>query len=168
MANGLADDIAEEMGTNHWYVTQHLGARTTGVGYENHAQWQGKVYTNEEMETVCGEDHPSGRGFNGYNCAHRKIIFIPGVSVDPPPVLNMDEMERVYALKQKQNRYARDIREVKRSINALSRLNSDEADSMKEKYKKELKRKQKKMRDFVKLNSDVLKRDYAKEKVFEA
>lgn len=165
MVNAEAEKRAEVLGTDDWYVTQHMGARTTGTGFENHAQWQGKVYSSEEMVTVCGEGHESGRGFAGYNCRHRKTIFIKGVSTPPPPLLNMAEMERVYELEQRQRRYERYIRQSKRTINALKKLDTEESEEEIKKQNRLLRSRQKRIRDLISENEDVLRRDYTREKV---
>ena len=167
MANEISEELAEDLGTTNWYVTQHLGARTTGVGYENHAQWQGGVYTDEEMVSVCGDGHSSGRGFNGYNCRHRKMPYIPGISVTPPPKLDIAELERVYDLEQAQRRHERNIKTTKRQINALGMLTSPESIKRTQVLEKRLKKQQKTVRDHVKNNYDVLRRDYSREKVIE-
>ena len=161
--NNLQEDIAKDIGTEYWYVTQHLGARTSGTGHQNHAQWQGAVYTDKEMVTKLGEGKVDG--FAGINCRHRKIIYIPGVSVPPPPRLDMEELERVYKLEQEQRRMESDIRKTKRIIHTLELLDSEEANERVIDMKKRLRKQQAKVRKHVKSNEDVLRRDYTREKV---
>ena len=79
LADKVNEKNAEELGTDYWEVDWHMGARNTGVGYENHQSWQGKVYSSEEMRTVCGLGEMLG--FAGINCYHVRFPFIPGVSV---------------------------------------------------------------------------------------
>lgn len=161
--NETQEELAKEIGNDHWYVTQHLGARTTGTGHQNHAQWQGKVYTSKQMVTELGEGLVDG--FGGINCRHRKQIFIKGVSVPPPPLLDMKELERVYRLEQEQRRLERDVRNTKRTINALKLLDNEEAEERVIKLNKVLRNRQKKVREHVASNEDVLRRDYTREKV---
>lgn len=78
MTKQVSDKNAEELGTDHWEVDWHMGARNTGTGYLNHQSWQGKVYSSEEMRTVCGEGEMLG--FAGINCYHIKFPFLPGIS----------------------------------------------------------------------------------------
>ena len=54
MTDKVNEKNAEELQTDYWEVDWHMGARNTGTGYMNHQSWQGKVYSSEEMRTVCG------------------------------------------------------------------------------------------------------------------
>lgn len=164
--NTMADmnnKLGTELGAEHWYMKQHLGARTTGTGYENHAKWQGKVYSKDELYTVCGKDEP--RGYLGYNCQHLARPHIKGVSIEPPPLLNMEEMERVYNLEQKQRAYERDIRDSKIIIKALEVLETEESNQAVRDEEKKLRNKQKRLREYIKENEDVLRRDYSRERI---
>lgn len=78
MTKQIGEKNAEELGTDHWEVDWHMGARNTGTGYLNHQSWQGKVYSTEEMRTVCGEGEMLG--FAGINCYHIKFPFLLGIS----------------------------------------------------------------------------------------
>ena len=78
MTKQVSDKNAEELGTDHWEVDWHMGARNTGTGYLNHQSWQGKVYSSEEMRTICGEGEMLG--FAGINCYHIKFPFLLGIS----------------------------------------------------------------------------------------
>lgn len=78
MTDQVNDHNAKELGTNHWEVDWHLGARNTGTGYRNHQSWQGKVYDTEQMHTICGLGEILG--FAGLNCYHIRFPFIPGIS----------------------------------------------------------------------------------------
>lgn len=69
---------AEELKTDYWEVEWHMGARNTGTGFMNHQSWQGKVYSSEEMKTICGLGEMLG--FAGVNCYHIRFPFIPGIS----------------------------------------------------------------------------------------
>lgn len=164
-ANAYQEEIAKELGTTHFYVSQHIGARVTKFNdYTNHAYWQGKVYSNEELVTELGEGEI--QGFGGINCRHIKRPFIIGVSLEPPPLLNMKELERVYALTQKQRLYERNIRKTKTEINALSLYEGfEDGDIAIKQSKARLRQQQKRLREFIKENDDVLRRDYTRERV---
>jgi hypothetical protein len=69
---------ASKLGTNYFEVEWHAGARNTGSGYFNHQSWQGKVYTAEQLRTVCG--YGEGGGLLGWNCYHIFYPFFPGLS----------------------------------------------------------------------------------------
>ena len=68
----VTDLNAQRLGTNYFEVTWHAGARP------EHAAWQGKVYTKEQLTTKCGLG--TGPGLLGWNCRHTYYPFIPGVS----------------------------------------------------------------------------------------
>lgn len=60
------------MRTPHFEVTYHRGARPT------HQPWQGRVYTKEELVSVCG--YGAVDGLKGANCYHDFHPFFEGVS----------------------------------------------------------------------------------------
>lgn len=68
----VTDMNAQRLGTNYFEVTWHGGARP------EHAAWQGKVYTKEQLTTKCGLG--TGPGLLGWNCRHTYYPFIPGIS----------------------------------------------------------------------------------------
>lgn len=68
----VTDLNAQRLGTNYFEVTWHGGARP------EHAAWQGKVYTKEQLTTKCGLG--AGPGLLGWNCRHTYYPFIPGIS----------------------------------------------------------------------------------------
>ncbi|MDB2032476.1 phage minor capsid protein [[Clostridium] symbiosum] len=78
MTDKVNEKNAEELGTDYWEVDWHMGARNTGTGYLNHQSWQGRVYSSEEMRTVCGLGEMLG--FAGINCYHIRFPFLPGIS----------------------------------------------------------------------------------------
>ncbi len=69
----MSEQIASELGTEYFEVSAHGGARP------EHAEWQGGIYTKDELETICGLGDPLG--LCGINCYHSYDPFIPGVSV---------------------------------------------------------------------------------------
>ena len=68
----INDNNAKALDTDYFEVEAHLGARPT------HEEWQGKVYTREELVTVCGLGDVTG--LLGANCYHLYYPFVPGVS----------------------------------------------------------------------------------------
>lgn len=68
----ISERNAKILGTDHYEVTWHSGARP------DHRVWQGKVYTYKQLETVCGLGTVTG--LHGANCGHDYYPFIPGVS----------------------------------------------------------------------------------------
>lgn len=131
---------AEELGTDSWEVDWHMGARNTGSGYLNHQSWQGKVYTSEEMKTVCGLGEMLG--FAGINCYHIRIPFILGVSKRRYTDEWLEEQNKrenekkvfrgrkydTYGALQHQRKLERTIRKQKQEVRLLERAEADKDD----------------------------------------
>ena len=140
MTKQVSDKNAEELGTDHWEVDWHMGARNTGTGYLNHQSWQGKVYSSEEMRTVCGEGEMLG--FAGINCYHIKFPFLPGISKrkytdEWLAEQNRKENEKktfrgrdydTYGALQYQRRLERTIRKQKQDVKLLEKAGADKDD----------------------------------------
>lgn len=131
---------AEELGTDYWEVDWHMGARNTGTGYMNHQSWQGKVYSSEEMRTICGLGEMLG--FAGINCYHIRFPFVPGVSKRKYTDEWLEEQNRkenekkpykgreydTYAALQYQRRLERTMRKQKQDTMLLERAGASEDD----------------------------------------
>ena len=68
----ISDMNADKLGTEHFEVAWHSGARPS------HAVWQGKVWSKKELVTVCGLG--TGPGLLGWNCYHEYYPFVKGIS----------------------------------------------------------------------------------------
>lgn len=68
----INESNAKELDTEYFEVTWHGGARPS------HQEWQGKVYSKKELETVCGLG--AADGLCGCNCYHDYYPFFPGIS----------------------------------------------------------------------------------------
>lgn len=84
-ANTLQMTRADEMGSDLVEVSAHVGARNKGVGPENHASWQGKIYSRSgkhpkypDFVKVTG--YGTGEGLGGWNCRHSFYPFFEGLS----------------------------------------------------------------------------------------
>lgn len=142
MTKQVSDKNAEELGTDHWEVDWHMGARNTGTGYLNHQSWQGKVYSTEEMRTICGEGEMLG--FAGINCYHIKFPFLLGISKrkytdEWLAEQNRKENEKkpyrgreydTYGALQYQRRLERTIRKQKQDVELLKMAGADKKDIM--------------------------------------
>lgn len=140
MTKQVSDKNAEELGTDHWEVDWHMGARNTGTGYRNHQSWQGKVYSTAEMRTICGEGEMLG--FAGINCYHIKFPFLLGISKrkytdEWLAEQNRKENEKkvykgreydTYAALQYQRRLERTIRKQKQDVELLEKAGADKED----------------------------------------
>ena len=142
MTKQVSDKNAEELGTDHWEVDWHMGARNTGTGYLNHQSWQGKVYSTEEIRTICGEGEMLG--FAGINCYHIKSPFLPGISKrkytdEWLAEQNRKENEKkpyrgreydTYGARQYHRRLERTIRKQKQDVELLKTAGADKKDIM--------------------------------------
>ena len=140
MTGKVNEKNAEELQTDYWEVDWHMGARNTGTGYMNHQSWQGKVYSSEEMRTVCGLGEMLG--FAGINCYHIRFPFIPGVSKrkytdEWLAEQNQKENEKktfrgkeydTYGALQYQRKLERTIRKQKQDIELLQKGGADKED----------------------------------------
>lgn len=125
---------AKELGTDYWEVDWHMGARPS------HMVWQGKVYSSEEMVTICGLGDILG--FGGVNCYHVRYPFIPGVSQrkytdDWLEEQNRKENEKrsfhgkkysTYEALQYQRQLERTIRKQKQDVTLLEKSGADKDD----------------------------------------
>lgn len=68
----MQEDNADKLGTDKFEVSWH------GTARPEHQEWQGKVYTKEQLASVCGLG--SVTGLLGANCRHTYFPFIEGVS----------------------------------------------------------------------------------------
>ena len=77
-------DNAEHLGTEYFEVSYHGGARPT------HQAWQGRVYSKEELESVCGLGTVTG--LCGANCYHSYSPFLKGIDT---PTYSEEELDRM-------------------------------------------------------------------------
>ncbi len=68
----INDDNAIQLETEYFEVTWH------GTARPSHQEWQGKVFTKQQLVEICGLG--SVTGLCGANCYHSYFPFIPGVS----------------------------------------------------------------------------------------
>lgn len=140
MIDKVNETNARELGTDYWEVDWHMGARNTGTGYLNHQSWQGKVYSSEEMRTVCGLGEMLG--FAGINCYHIRFPFLPGISKRRYTDEWLEEQNRkenekklfngreydTYGALQYQRRLERTIRKQKQDVKLLEEAKADPDD----------------------------------------
>ena len=140
MTDKVNEKNAAELGTDHWEVDWHMGARNTGTGFLNHQSWQGKVYDEKGMKTVCGCGEMLG--FAGINCYHIRFPFIPGISKrkytdEWLAEQNRKENEKktyrgrkydTYGALQYQRRLERTIRKQRQDVRLLEKAGADQDD----------------------------------------
>ncbi len=81
----------QALGTDKYEVDWHPGARP------DHAKWQGRIWTYQQLVDVCGLG--SGPGLLGWNCRHTYYPFIEGISVRNYSDEWLEEMDRKEARK---------------------------------------------------------------------
>lgn len=140
MTDKVNEHNAKELGTDYWEVDWHMGSRNTGTGYMNHQSWQGKVYSSDEMKTICGLGNMLG--FAGINCYHIRFPFIPGISkrkytdewlAEQNGKENQKRMYHgkeydTYGALQYQRKLERTIRKQKQDVKLLEAAGADKVD----------------------------------------
>lgn len=125
----IAEEQMRELDTDLVEVSAHGGARDTGSGFENHKQWQGKVYSFSGKSSK----YPSLRektgygnvaGLKGANCRHDFHPFIEGASsrqwtdqalkhIDRPAIAYQGKQYSMYQATQRQRAIERHMRQLK-------------------------------------------------------
>ena len=131
--------------------------------------WQGRVYIDDVFQTYNGPRTGSfGISRNGRqymflsvaikaglfhpNCRHTITTWIEGVSTMPKP-MDVKEIERINKLEKTQRVLERKVREAKRQAEGLTDPEAQKA------AKAKVREAQTELREFVKKNGDVLRRD---------
>lgn len=137
MTNQVNESNAKKLKTDYFEVDWHPGARNKGIGIENHQEWQGKVYSKQEMMDICGEGDILG--FAGINCYHIKWPFVPGISKrkytdewleeqnkkENTPKIFRGKEYTVYDALQYQRKLERTIRKLKQDVLLMERAEVD-------------------------------------------
>lgn len=128
------EQSAEYLETHYFEVSAHIGARDTGVGWQNHKAWQGRVYSIRagdkypSIYEVCGLGYVDG--LEGANCRHIRTAFLDGVmerTYTDEDLEHIDDGHDVdfegrhytaYEATQKQRQIERTIRKLKREQTA--------------------------------------------------
>ena len=132
----ISDMNAEKLGTDYFEIAWHAGARPT------HAVWQGKVWSREQLVTVCGLGTVTG--LEGANCYHERYPFVPGISERNWTDEWLDEQNRkentprefkgkeytLYEAKQKQRQMETAMRAQREKVQLLQKGGADPDDVM--------------------------------------
>ncbi len=178
-AGQLQMNRADELGSDLVAVSAHAGARNKGIGPQNHASWQGKIYSrggnSKYPDFVKVTGYGTGEGLGGWNCRHSFYPYFEGISENAytrheTESLNARKVKyngqtlSLYDASQIQRAFERKIRFWKRQAAALS--------AIKESNKFELAKVaewQAKMRDFInqinKGRSFIIDREYEREQI---
>ncbi len=142
----ISDMNAKLLGTDHFEVAWHAGARPS------HAEWQGKVYTRDDLYRICGLGTVTG--LLGANCYHEYYPFFPGISErnwtdkwledkkreeNMPKIFNGKEYT-LYEAKQQQRRMETAMRAQREKVELLKKggANPDEIMLARCKYQAQL------------------------------
>lgn len=109
---------AQENGIDLVLTSSHFGARPT------HAVWQGKVFhvggaTEKYPDLVEATGYGDVAGLCGANCRHSIVPYIEGITTNPFEKFDSEENRKRYELEQDQRYIERNIRKVKREVQAL-------------------------------------------------
>lgn len=137
----ISEHNAEKLGTDQFEVSWHPCARP------DHQTWQGKVFSKEELRTVCG--YGSVTGLCGANCRHSFDPFISGISERLYPDDWLEEQNKreaqtkewngkqlnAYEQTQQQRKMETAMRAQRQKIRLLQEAGADKDDIMLEKAK---------------------------------
>lgn len=158
----------EKLGIDTVLVSQYGACSDTCL------PWQGRVYIDDVFQPYYGDPGGSfGISQNGRqymrlsvaiqgglfhpNCRHTISTWIEGISTMPEP-MDPAKIERVNKLEKTQRALEQQVRRSKREAAGLM-----DADAQKE-AKARVQQAQEELRSFIKKNSDVLRRDYWRER----
>lgn len=127
----IMEQVAEQLGTDTFEVSYHVGARPA------HQLWQGKVWTRQELISVCGLGEVTG--LKGINCYHDYKPFPPGsvrtyTDEQLQKMLDAENMLREYNGKQyttyealqQQRKMERTMRTQRQKIKLLEESGADD------------------------------------------
>lgn len=159
-AGVLQIERADEMGVDLVQVSAHAGARNKGTGVENHALWQGKIYSRSGKhpkypDFVKSTGYGTGEGLGGWNCRHSFYPFFEGLSENTYDKKELKEFNKnniefneqkitLYEATQYQRVIERKIRFWKRQVAALQAAKLDDASEL-----DKVKQWQARMREFI-------------------
>ena len=143
LSSQYSEAASEVLETDLREVTAHQGARDKGTGWQNHKNWQGKVYCMHpghpkypDIHEVCGLGFVDG--LEGANCRHHHFPFVEGVSertwtdeqlmtIDPEPFEYQGRKYTAYEATQKQRQIETAMRKCKRELIAFEESGQLEA-----------------------------------------
>ncbi|MEG0989093.1 MAG: phage minor capsid protein, partial [Clostridium sp.] len=136
MTGKISDTNAQKLHTEYFEVAWHEGARPT------HREWQGKVWSRDELVTICGLG--TAAGLEGANCYHERYPFIPGISErqwsnewltkqnrkEDNPVTFKGREYTAYDARQRQRYLETNMRAQRQKVELLQKAGADPDDVM--------------------------------------
>lgn len=137
----ISEYNAERLGTEYFEVEWHPGARPT------HTVWQGRVWTKEQLRSVCGLGTVTG--LLGANCYHTYHAFFQGISErnwsdewlqkqdikENKPREFQGKEYTLYGAKQRQRQMERAMRAQREKVQLLQKGDADPQEVMLQKAK---------------------------------
>lgn len=134
VASKISDSNAKELDTEYFEVSAH------GTARPSHQEWQGRVYTKDELVSVCGLGKVDG--LCGANCRHSYYPFIPGISERNYTDKELEEWAKeentprkyggkeytTYEASQEQRRFERLMRKQRQDIKLLKEAEVSDED----------------------------------------
>lgn len=128
----ISEYNAQKLGTEYFEVEWHAGARPT------HAVWQGRVWSKEQLYSVCGLGTVTG--LLGANCYHTYYPFFPGISQrnwsddwldaknleEAEPKMFMGKEYTLYEAKQRQRQMETAMRAQREKVKLLQAGGADQ------------------------------------------
>lgn len=128
----ISEYNAQKLGTKYFEVEWHAGARPT------HAVWQGRVWSKEQLYSVCGLGTVTG--LLGVNCYHTYYPFFPGISQrnwsddwldaknleEAEPKMFMGKEYTLYEAKQRQRQMKTAMRAQREKVRLLQHGGADQ------------------------------------------
>lgn len=167
---GQAKQFAE-LGYDTVLVSQYDACSETCLPWQGRVyiddvftSWNGETYGDKGKSNYCGKwftllSAAVREGLFHPNCRHSIAIYIDGITTVPKP-LNAETVKKNARLEAQQRRLENKVRKAKRFVNGCT-----EPENIKN-AKADLRKAQKELREFVNEHSEVLKRDYGREKVY--
>lgn len=139
------EQSAEWLDSPYFEVSAHAGARDTGIGWQDHKSWQGRVYSTQPNDIypniydVCGLGEVDG--LEGANCRHRRFVWVEGVSertytdeqlanIDQPPFEYDGKKYTTYEATQMQRRVENTVRKLEREKAAVKDFDPQQAQAI--------------------------------------
>lgn len=150
-------------------VTSHAGAREKCSHIQANVvdlRRESEIPEGSKFKSIYdvdwGAEYGTAGGHRGVNCRHLHVPFIDGVNTNNQPKYDKELNDKVNKDRDTQRRIEREITKYKKNHMIAKELKSDNAGY----WGMMVNRRQKAMRDHLKVNGEYLSRNYQREKVY--
>lgn len=158
-----------DYGVHTVLVTSHAGARKQCSAIQGNVvdlRYPTELPADSEYKSIYdpswGAEYGLAGGHRGINCRHLHVPFIPGVNTNNQPQFDSDLNREVAEARDKQRRIEREIVKYKKNLMVAEELGSENASY----WRSMVGRRQKAMRNHLKVNGEYLSRNYRRERVY--